>query len=166
MNAIAHDSAHDSLDRVIDLWPDDPTEDTLELGLWQWGAVFAATGVALVTLVLAIILQTAYHGVILLWIWLGLPLLFVAKALAHIGAAGADRMRAWLDPVPPQNAEREVRLTFDELGLIYKSLEAVRTLAALPPQDELLEDTLQIVDQSLNTFAHEGAPTKAHWSYR
>jgi hypothetical protein len=152
MNAIAHDSTHDSLDRVIDLWPDDPTEDTLELRLWQWGAVFA-TGVALVALVLAIILQTACHGVILLWISLGLPLLFVAKALAHIGAAGADRMRAWLDPVPPQNDERAVRLTFDELGLIYKSLEAVKTLGVLPPQDELLEDTIQVVDQSLNSFA-------------
>ena len=42
----------------------------------------------------------------------------------------------------------------DELALIYKSLEAVKTLGALPPQDELLEDTIQIVDQSLNTFVH------------
>jgi hypothetical protein len=123
------------------------------MGLWQWAAMFAATGVALVTLVLAIILQTAYYGVILLWIWLGLPLLFVAKAFAHIGAAGADRIRAWLDLVPPQNGEREVRLTFDELALIYKSLEAVKTIGALPAQDELLEDTIQVVDQSLNTFA-------------
>jgi hypothetical protein len=32
--------------------------------------------------------------------------------------------------------------------------EAVKTLGALPPQDELLEDTIQIVDQSLNTFVH------------
>jgi hypothetical protein len=30
----------------------------------------------------------------------------------------------------------------------------VKTLGALPPQDELLEDTIQIVDQSLNTFVH------------
>jgi hypothetical protein len=153
MNAIAHDPVHCSVDRVVDLWPEDPAEDALEMGLWQWGAMFAATGVALVTLVLAIILQTAYHGVILLWIWLGLPLLFVAKASAHIGAAGAGRIRAWLHPIPPKNGEREVRLTFDELALIYKSLEAVKTLGALPPQDELLEDTIQVVDQSLNTFA-------------
>jgi hypothetical protein len=153
MNAIAHDPVHRSVDRVVDLWPEDPAEDALEMGLWQWGAMFAATGVALVTLVLAIILQTAYHGVILLWTWLGLPLLFVAKAFAHIGAAGAGRIRAWLHPIPPQNGEREVRLTFDELALIYKSLEAVKTLGALPPQDELLEDTILVVDQSLNTFA-------------
>jgi hypothetical protein len=152
MNAIAHDPVR-SVDRVVDLWPEDPAEDALEMGLWQWGAMFAATGVALVTLVLAIILQTAYHGVILLWTWLGLPLLFVAKAFAHIGAAGAGRIRAWLHPIPPQNGEREVRLTFDELALIYKSLEAVKTLGALPPQDELLEDTILVVDQSLNTFA-------------
>jgi hypothetical protein len=32
--------------------------------------------------------------------------------------------------------------------LIHKSLEAVKTLGALPPQDELLEDTIQAVDQS------------------
>jgi hypothetical protein len=38
--------------------------------------------------------------------------------------------------------------------LIYKSLEAVKTLGALPPAGELLEDTIQIVDQSLNTFVH------------
>src|SRR4029450_8138144 len=102
--------------------------------------MFAATGVALVTLVLAVILQTVYHGVILLWIWLGLALLFVAKAFAHLGAAGPARIRAWLNPVPPQNGEREVRLTFDELALIYKSLEAVKTLGALPPRAEVLED--------------------------
>jgi hypothetical protein len=55
MNAIAHDPVHRSVDRVVDLWPEDPAEDALEMGLWQWGAMFAATGVALVTLVLAII---------------------------------------------------------------------------------------------------------------
>jgi hypothetical protein len=154
MNAIAHDPVHSSVDRVVNLWPEDPAEDTLDMGLRHRAAMFAALGVALVTLVLAIVLQTAYHGVILLWTWLALPLLFVAKALAHIGPAGADRMRARLDPVPPRNGEREVRLTFDELGLIYKALEAVKTLGALPPQDELLEDTIQVVDQSLNAFVH------------
>jgi hypothetical protein len=43
----------------------------------------------------------------------------------------------------------ELRLTFDELVLIHKSLQAVKTLRALPPEDELLDDTLQIVDQAL-----------------
>jgi hypothetical protein len=51
----------------------------------------------------------------------------------------------------------EVRLTFDELALIYKSLEAVKTLGVLPPQDELLADTIQVVDQSLNTSCAERA---------
>jgi hypothetical protein len=44
----------------------------------------------------------------------------------------------------------ELRLSFGELALIYKSLQAARTLGALPPQDELLNDTIQIVDQALN----------------
>ena len=44
----------------------------------------------------------------------------------------------------------ELTLTFDELVLIYKSLQAVKTLGALPPQDEVLNDTIQLVDQALN----------------
>ncbi len=46
-------------------------------------------------------------------------------------------------------------LKFSELALIYKSLQAAKTLAALPPQDELLNDTIQIVDQALNRAAYE-----------
>jgi hypothetical protein len=156
MNATAHDSVHSSLDRVINLWPEDPAEDTLEMGLRQRAALFSATGVALAGLFTAIVLQTAYHAVILLWVSLGLPLLFVARAVARTGAAGFDRIPAWLGPGPPQSSaasEQDVRLTFDELALIYKALEAVKTLGALPPQDELLEDTIQVVDQSLKTIA-------------
>jgi hypothetical protein len=51
--------------------------------------------------------------------------------------------------VPP--TEQELKLTFDELALIYKSLQAVKTLGALPSEDELLlEDTIQLVNQALN----------------
>jgi hypothetical protein len=155
MNATAHASLDSSLDRVINLWPEEPAEG--EMGLRQRAVLFSATGVALAALFTAIVLQTAYHAVILLWVSLGLPLLFAAKPFAHIGRAAVDRARARSDPRPPQREEAsptEVRLTFDELALIYKSLEAVKTLGALPPQDELLEDTIQIVDQSLNTFVH------------
>jgi hypothetical protein len=54
----------------------------------------------------------------------------------------------------PTNTERqEVEFTFDELALIYKSLRAVKTLAVLPQNDELLDDTIQRVDQALNTAA-------------
>jgi hypothetical protein len=84
-------------------------------------------------------------------------LLFAAKSIAHIGRAAVDRIGAWADPRPSREGEAsrmEVRLTFDELTLIHKSLDAVKTLGALPPQDELLEDTIQVVDQSLNTFAN------------
>jgi hypothetical protein len=44
----------------------------------------------------------------------------------------------------------ELKLTFDEPALIYKSLHAVKTLGALPPQDEVLNDTIQLVDEALN----------------
>jgi hypothetical protein len=43
----------------------------------------------------------------------------------------------------------ELMIGFGELTLIYKSLLAVITLGALPPQDELLNDTIQLVDQAL-----------------
>src|SRR5262249_35388879 len=39
-----------------------------------------------------------------------------------------------------------VRLTFSELALIHKALQAVKTLGSLPPQDELLTDTMQTID--------------------
>jgi hypothetical protein len=45
---------------------------------------------------------------------------------------------------------QEFTLTFDELMLIYKSLQAVKTLGALPPEDELLDDTIRAVDQALD----------------
>jgi hypothetical protein len=43
-----------------------------------------------------------------------------------------------------------LELTFDQLVLIHKSLQAVRTLAVLPLRDELLDDTMQLVDQALD----------------
>jgi hypothetical protein len=45
----------------------------------------------------------------------------------------------------------ELTLSFDELVLIYKSLQAAKTLRALPPNDELLDDTIEAVDQALDT---------------
>ena len=45
--------------------------------------------------------------------------------------------------------KQELTLTYDELALIYKALQAVKTLGALPP-DDLLEDTIQLVNQALN----------------
>lgn len=42
----------------------------------------------------------------------------------------------------------EVKLTFAELALIYKSLQAARTLA-LQAHAELLDDTLHLIDQAL-----------------
>jgi hypothetical protein len=50
----------------------------------------------------------------------------------------------------PEREKHELRLSFRELALIYKSLQATKTLGALPPQDELLDDTIQLVDRALN----------------
>ncbi|HYX75571.1 MAG TPA: hypothetical protein VE757_00220 [Gaiellaceae bacterium] len=47
----------------------------------------------------------------------------------------------------------ELRLSFGELTLIYKSLKAVQALGSFPPQDELLNDTIQLIDQALNRAA-------------
>ncbi len=54
-----------------------------------------------------------------------------------------------------RSARRDVRRheltpTFDELVLIYRSLQAVKTLGAMQPGDELLEDTIELVDQALH----------------
>jgi hypothetical protein len=49
-----------------------------------------------------------------------------------------------------RRAVQKVTLSYDELLLIYKSLQAVKTLGALPPEDELLEDTIDVVDQALS----------------
>jgi hypothetical protein len=43
----------------------------------------------------------------------------------------------------------QLQLTFDQLAMIHKSLQAVRTLGVLPPRDELLDDTIELVDLAL-----------------
>jgi hypothetical protein len=50
----------------------------------------------------------------------------------------------------------QLKLTFDQLALIRKSLQAVRTLAVLPPRDELLDDTIDLVDQALDGAVRGG----------
>jgi hypothetical protein len=67
-----------------------------------------------------------------------LRLVATPSAAAGARQRGADR------------ETHELKLTFSELALVYKSLQAVRTLGALPPQDELLDDTIRLVDQALN----------------
>jgi hypothetical protein len=63
------------------------------------------------------------------------------------------RTRLSIEVPPTRSApapKQELTLTFDELALIYKALQAVKTLGVLRPQDELLDDTIQLVDQALN----------------
>ena len=43
----------------------------------------------------------------------------------------------------------ELNLTFREPSPIYRSLQAAKTLGAVPLKDELLDDTIQLVDQAL-----------------
>jgi hypothetical protein len=43
----------------------------------------------------------------------------------------------------------KVKLSFSELTLIHKSLQALKTLG-VHAQDELLDDTIQLVDLALN----------------
>jgi hypothetical protein len=50
---------------------------------------------------------------------------------------------------------RQLKLTFSELVLIFKALQAVKTLDALPRQDELLDDTIDLVDRALAAAVRE-----------
>ena len=44
----------------------------------------------------------------------------------------------------------ELTLSFDELTLIYKSLLAAKSLGVLSQSDELVDDTIQLVDEALS----------------
>jgi hypothetical protein len=48
-----------------------------------------------------------------------------------------------------ENADVELKLSFGQTTLIYQSLQAVKALGAFAPQDELLQDTLHLVDLAL-----------------
>jgi hypothetical protein len=51
--------------------------------------------------------------------------------------------------VEPDDDRIELKLGLRELDLIHRSLEAVRTLGLVERQDELLTDTLQLIDVAL-----------------
>jgi hypothetical protein len=51
--------------------------------------------------------------------------------------------------VPNDKQSIELKLGFRELVLIHRSLKAVRTLRLAEHQDDLLDDTLQLVDVAL-----------------
>jgi hypothetical protein len=60
------------------------------------------------------------------------------------------RLPARRSTPPDQGGQtHELMLTFAQLGLVYRALQAVKTLGALPPENELLGDTLELVDQAL-----------------
>jgi hypothetical protein len=47
-------------------------------------------------------------------------------------------------------ARYELTLSFDELTLIFKSLLAAKSLGVLSQNDEVVDDTIQLVDQVLS----------------
>jgi hypothetical protein len=49
----------------------------------------------------------------------------------------------------------QLKLTFGELVLIFKALQAVKTLDGLPRQDELLNDTIDLVDRALSAAVRD-----------
>jgi hypothetical protein len=54
--------------------------------------------------------------------------------------------RAW---VPSEEQPIELKLGFRQLDLVYRSLEAVWTLGLVERQDDLLTDTLELIDAAL-----------------
>lgn len=60
----------------------------------------------------------------------------------------ATRPRLRLAATPDEQTE-QLSLTYRELALIYRSLQAAKTLRALPDESELLDDALQLIDQAL-----------------
>jgi hypothetical protein len=58
----------------------------------------------------------------------------------------AQNERRWVDRAEDSI---ELRVAFRELVLIHKSLEAVRILGLVARQDDVLTDTLQLIDVAL-----------------
>jgi hypothetical protein len=80
------------------------------------------------------------------------------EPLEQFAADAASRPKVRLVTTPPSRTASwvpndkqpiELKLSFRELELIHRSLEAVRTLRLAEHQDDLLADTLQLVDVAL-----------------
>jgi hypothetical protein len=80
-----------------------------------------------------------------------------AGASQATGAASRPRLRVVTTPserthrawVPSEAEPIELKLGFRQLDLVYRSLEAVRTLGLVERQDDLLTDTLELIDAAL-----------------
>jgi hypothetical protein len=144
MNAMAHDL-------TIDLSPDESQENALELSVREEAMLAVAIPVGIFVLVAAIVLELGRDALILLWFLFGMPLAHGARSTAHAaGVALAAARRAATRRRVVVAGKEEVALTYDELALISKSLQAAKTLGALPPQD--FEDTIQVIDQRMTAF--------------
>ena len=67
----------------------------------------------------------------------------------RLGLVATPRAPSRLGQQRADQQTYELKLTFAQLALVYKSLEAIKTLGALSPQDELLGDTMQVVDLAM-----------------
>lgn len=54
-----------------------------------------------------------------------------------------------VEAAQPREEQIELTFGFRELDLIQRSLEAIRTLGLVERQDDLLTDTLQLIDVAL-----------------
>jgi hypothetical protein len=68
--------------------------------------------------------------------------------MRRAGARRHDRLVS----TDPRTAAQEcdLKVSFDELTLIYKSLLAARALGVLSQEEQFVDDTIQLVDQALN----------------
>ena len=72
----------------------------------------------------------------------------MARVDALLRGAAAKQRDGCRQPRARRKAHK-LELSNAELLLIYRSLEAAKTLRVVHPQDELLDDTLQLVSQAL-----------------
>ena len=66
----------------LDYYSEDPAERRYGNGLRDGAVLVAAVGLGLVALVAAIVLQSAYHALVLAWSILAAPVVLVAKQVA------------------------------------------------------------------------------------
>jgi hypothetical protein len=76
---------------VLNLWPAEPDPGPRQAGLWRGAAAIALTGVAMILLLVAVVVQSGYRAVLLIWVGVGLPLVLLAAAAVRFAAGRNHR---------------------------------------------------------------------------